>query len=167
MGSHKGNHESPVQNAMAKFIATISKSKLNYLDFGSDYNQARFVEFCKDNDGKQIRLETVKKTVSDEMRGYYYGAVIPTVKATVPEWSSLKPDDVHEILKKVFNSFRFFNPITKKTEVVGRTAMSQESNTARAMEFIEKITEWMATEYFVEMPTPQEYKKLRDSAQTI
>ncbi len=38
------------------------------------------------------------------------------------------------------------------------------SNTRRAMEFIEKLQVWMAEEYHVEIPTPEEYKIARDSA---
>lgn len=144
---------------MAVFKAKLSEGKIV---FGSDYNDVRFRVWAKNHEGKWVRIELVKNPVSEQLRGYYFAAVIPTVKAAVPQWKHLKADDVHEILKKMFNSFDFFNPITKRTERVGRTAMSSDSNTSRGMDFIEKIREWLATEYLVELPNPEEYKILRD-----
>lgn len=118
-------------------------------------------------EGKKVvvEVEATRGGVSDALRGYYYAAVLPTVKATVPEWHNVKDDDLHEILKKIFNGFNFFNPFTKRTERVGRSAMNwNESNSARAMAYIDKIGQWLLEEYLVELPNPQEYRKWADQA---
>lgn len=118
-------------------------------------------------EGKSVSLEItpLRGKVSSKLRGYYFGVVIPTVKHTIPEWRDISDDNLHEILKKLFNGFNFFNPITKRTERIGRGTMNNERDTARAMEFIDSIATWLANEYRVNLPDPKEYKDLRDSAQ--
>jgi len=59
------------------------------------------------------------------MRGYMFGAVIPFLKRIVPDWQSLTNDQVHEILKKNFNYFEAFNPVTKRVERYGQSIMSK------------------------------------------
>lgn len=147
---------------MTNFLLKIKNGKPSH---GSEHNQARFYEFCRNHEGKWLRVELNKNPVSDGVRGYYFGAVLQTVRSVVPEWASLSNDDLHEILKKMFNYFDFFNPITKRTERVGRSAMSDESNTARAMDFVEKIRLWLAEDYLTELPSPDEHKKLLDNAE--
>lgn len=132
---------------------------------GEAYNTARFNDWKKENPDAYVRIEKMKPGVSDNLRGYYYGAVIPTVKAVIPEWRDMKPDLVHEALKKVFDGVRFWNPVTKRTEIVGKTVMSSESNSKKAMDFIEKIRQWLSENYYVDLPDPHEYNKYLDSAQ--
>ena len=146
---------------MKVFISTIRNKGLTWK---SDAHRAMFLDFLAQNDGKKLRIELEKNPVSDEMRGYYFACVIPTCKSVIPEWKSMSNDDVHEMLKKAFNSFDCFNPVTKRIERFGRSAMSDNSNTHRAMEFIEKIRLWLAEDYMKELPQPEEYKLLRDSA---
>lgn len=143
------------------FIATIKNKKL---ELASEHHRAIFRDFLSANEGKKLRIELVKNPTSDEMRGYYFAAVVPTVKKTVAEWSTLPNEDVHEMLKKIFNSFDCFNPLTKRVERYGRSAMGEDSNTKRAIDFIEKIRVWLLEDYKVELPNPEEYKQIRDSA---
>lgn len=142
----------------------IFTAKGGRINFETDYGQHRFNQFLLDNEGKKFKIEKLRNPVSDELRGYYYAAVLPMVKSTIPEWSGLSDEDVHEILKKQFTSFKYFNVFTKRTELVGRSAISNASNSKRAMDFIEKIREWLATDYYVELPSPEDYKNERDSA---
>lgn len=145
---------------MTVFLPTIKNKKL---DFGSDYGEARWRDFLNTNEGKKLRIEKSRNPVSDELRGYYWSAVLPTAKSAIHEWEKLNDDDVHEILKKLFNYFDFHNPLTKRIERCGRPAMSSDSNSSRAMDFIDKIREWLANEYKIELPTPDEYKIKRDN----
>lgn len=144
-----------------RFLAKIIDGKIN---FQSEWNEARFREFCKNHEGKILRIELSKNAVSEKIRGYYFGAVIPTVKASVKDWENISSEDVHEILKKLFNYFDALNPITKRIERFGRSAMGDESNSVRAMDFLEKIRVWLAEDFGVEMPNPEEYKKINDMA---
>ncbi len=100
---------------MVAFLAKLKKDNIFFFDFGSDFNFSRFKQFVKDNDGKNVRIELAKKAVSDELRGYYYAVVVPTARATILEWQHYSDEKTHEMLKTVFNGFKFFNPVTKKT----------------------------------------------------
>lgn len=130
----------------------------------SAYNAASFNDFKKEFPDSVLELEPKKKPVSQDLRGYYYGVVIPTVQAIIPEWSRLSDDEVHEILKRQFNGFNFFNPITKRTDRVGKSVMGLDSNSPRAMDYIDKIRMWLATEYYTELPNPMDYLKFLDQA---
>ena len=79
----------------------------------------------------------------------------------------MSDDDIHEMLKKLFNFFDAYNPLTKRVERFGRTAMSADSTTERAMEFIDKIGVWLGEEYKTPLPDAEEYKKIRDGAPLI
>lgn len=144
------------------FIAKIKDKKL---EWNSDQHRAMFMEFLGSNDGKELRIELSKNPVSDNMRAYYFGALIPTVKSVVPEWRENTNDEVHEALRKMFNYVEMFNPITKRNERFGMSIMGDSSNTRRGMEVIEKIGVWLGEEYSQELPDPEEYKKLLNSAQ--
>lgn len=146
---------------MKIFIAKIIKKTLI---FKSDFHRSLFGDFLKENEGKDVRIELTKNSVSDNLRGYYFGAIIPSIQAVIPEWKEMNGDDVHEILKKMFNYFECFNPVTKRVERFGRSAMGIESNTERASDFIEKIRVWFAEDYKMDLPSSDEYKKIRDLA---
>src|SRR3990167_5771886 len=124
---------------MAHFVDKIKN--------GKPENQAGWWLFCQKNDGRKIRVETISAIPSDELRGYYWASVIPTVKAIIRHWEKMSDDDIHEMLKKLFNFFDAYNPLTKRVERFGRTAMSADSTTERAMEFIDKIGVWLGEEY--------------------
>ena len=147
---------------MTTFLAKTTKD--GQLLWSTPYNEARWRDFCKTND-KELRIEVAKNPVSNALRNYFWGAVIPTVRQTIHEWEYLDDEDLNQILKKNFNGFTFYNVFTKRTEKVGRSAMSGESNTARAMLFVERIGEWLASEYGVELPSPDEFKQKMDMAE--
>lgn len=144
------------------FLAKTTKD--GKLQWATPYNESRWLDFCQKND-KELRIEVAKNPVSNALRNYYWGAVLPTVRQTIHEWEYLADEDLNQILKKNFNGFTFYNVFTKRTEKVGRSAMSGESNTARAMQFVERIGEWLASEYGVELPSVDEYKQKLDSAE--
>lgn len=141
----------------------LAKAENGGIGFQSEYTRAHFKQWLKDNEGKQLRIETTQK-VSSNLRGYYYAAVLPTVKSAIPQWEYLTDEEIHNILKKQFCYFDAYNAITKRTERFSRTVMSDESNTKRAMEFIELIGTWLGEEYHIELPNPEEFKVTRDSA---
>lgn len=144
----------------------LAKSENGGIGFESEYTRAHFKQWLKDHPGDPLRIDTPKK-VSSNVRGYYYAAVIPTVRSAIPQWEDLDNEEIHNILKKQFCYFDAYNAVTKRTERFSRTVMSDESNTIRAMEFIESIGKWLGEEYHIELPNPEEFKERRDSVQMI
>lgn len=148
---------------MRTFLVSAKEKKI---EFHSDTHRAMFLDFLSDSQkgNKKIKIEWAKNPVSDKLRSWYWGAIIPTIKSAIPEWQSLQDDDVHEICKKMFEYFDFYNPLTKRTERCGRSVMGRESNTVRSMAYIEKIQEYFAENYNLTLPSPEEWKEARDSA---
>lgn len=146
------------------FLAKASQD--GGIEFESDYTRAHFKQWLKDHPVHPLRIDTPKK-VSKNLRGYYYAAVIPTVKFTIPQWEHLTSEEIHNILKKQFAYFEAWNDITKRTERFSHTVMSDESNTKRAMEFIETIGKWLGEDYHIELPDPSTFTNYRDSAPMI
>jgi hypothetical protein len=137
------------------------------MDFQSDTQRALYVQDLKENVGKKYKIERVLKTVSDEMRGYYFGAVLPVVKTTCDEWNNLSSEEVHEIIKKMLFYFEAYNPMTKRVERFGRSVMKKDdfNNTQKAMEFIDIIGDYLA-QCGLSLPDINEWKRIRDSAET-
>lgn len=121
-----------------------------------------------ENNGKEVRIEPAKKKVSSQLRAYYFGAVIPALKQTNEQWEKLTSEELHEVIKKMFFYFETYNPITKRTERFGRSVMKESdwNNTAKAMEFLEVLADYLA-QCGIDMPDPEQYKQWRDSAPDV
>ena len=129
----------------------------------SPYTQADFNDWCKENPGQQIRIEVAKKPVSQEMRGYYFSAVIPVIRSTCDEWKNLSQAEMHDVIKKMFFYFETWNPKTERMERFGRSVMgdSEWNNSAKAMQFLQILEGYLA-DCGLEMPDSAEYKAIRD-----
>lgn len=143
----------------------LAKSENGRLSLGSETNRALFAQDLKDNIGANYRIERVLKTVSDELRGYYFGAIIPVVRSTCDQWEDKSGEEVHEIIKKMLFYFEAYNPMTQRVERFGRSVMKKDdfNNTAKAMEFIDVVSDYIV-QCGREVPNPEEYKRIRDSA---
>lgn len=122
-----------------------------------------FQEWLVEIDGQQIQIELFKRTVSEGQRGYLFGAVIPLLKRLVPAWAALDNDQVYEILKKNFNSFEAFNPLTQRIERYGQSVMAAGNDAETASAFIQEIGEWVQENYGRPLPDPEKYKRWKDS----
>jgi len=147
---------------MTAFIFTARDSKP---DFGSDYNRSRFIEELKSNEGKQYRIEKAKNPVTNEMRGYYFGAVLPVVRKTCIEWKHLTSDELHEVLKTEFAFFEAWSIKDQTTKRYATNVMSDKSSTQKAIQYLQDISDYLA-QCGLTMPDPEEYKRFRDSAPT-
>ena len=146
------------------FRATIKNGEL---DFGSDYNFDRYRKYLRDNDGKKITINNYSNPVSDEMRGYMFGALIPFLRQIDAQtWGGLDSEQIHEVLKKNFNYFEAYNPLTKRLERYGQSVMNVSMKNLKAIEFIERIANWVMENYGQTLPDPEDYKRFRDSAPT-
>ena len=128
----------------------------------TDWQKADIADYCKQHPKATFRLEPSKNPVSDEMRGYYYGAVLPFLRTLVPEWEKLSDDNLHEICKKNFNFFEAWNPITKRKERYGQSIMALDRQNQKAMEYLMRIADWVMENYAMSMPDPEDYKRFRD-----
>jgi hypothetical protein len=117
-------------------------------------------------EGKPYRVTIAKasRNVSDELRGYMFGAVIPFIKEIVPTWAPLTDEQVYEVLKKNFNGFIAFNPVTGRNERYGQSVLTNMKENEQARNFIERIAGWVRDNYALELPNPEDYKTFRDSA---
>lgn len=150
---------------MATFLF---KAKSGEMEFISPYAEALFNQNLKENEGKQYRIEKVKKPVSADLRSYYFGAVIPEIRSTCDAWKDLTGAEIHEIVKKMLFYFETWNPKTNRTERFGRSVMSDSdwNNTTKAMQFLEVVREYLEG-CGHEMPDSEEYKRVfKNSALT-
>lgn len=146
---------------MKTWLATIEQGKPKM----EPYVAATFHDWAKLNEGKQIQITPKGKKVSEDLRGLYFGAYIPLIRTTCLEWKRLNPDEMHEVIKKLFFSFETWNPVTKRTERFGRSVMSDSewNNSFKAMEFLQVLDVYLS-ECGIRPPDPEEYKRHRDSA---
>lgn len=135
------------------------------MEFTSELSHALFKQNLKENEGQQYVIEKVKTPVSDSLRAYYFGAVLPVVRTTCEEWKDLTSDELHEIIKKMLFYFETYNPLTKRVERFGRSVMRKDdwNNTRKAMEFLEIVSGYLA-DCGLEMPDSEDYKRERDNA---
>ena len=145
---------------MSKFLAIIKNGKPEFM---SDYNKARFNDWCKENEGQKIQIKRVSSKVSDNRRGWYFGAIIPFMKTLVPAWNELDDDQLHEVLKTEFNGFIVETKVGKRKyplPVANRDVDSEQFDN-----YILRISEWCRNNYEQELPDPEMYKEVRDSAE--
>jgi hypothetical protein len=146
---------------MKAFIAIATAD--GTLMFRSDYHKALFSGWLKSIKGKEVRIEQAKNPVSEEMRGYYFAAVLPVVRRTCKEWGKLSGDELHEVLKKEFAFFEAWSARNKRIERYDTPVMSDRSSTEKAMQFLQNIAGYLA-ECGEAMPNPEEYKRFINSA---
>lgn len=116
------------------------------------------------HEGAVLEISEPKKGVSGSMRGYLFGAVIPFLKRLVPEWEKLSNDEVYEVLKKAFNYFEAYNPVTKRVERYGQSAMASDVGREEGEAFLRDIGEWVTENYGRPLPDVEAYKRWIASA---
>jgi hypothetical protein len=139
------------------FIAIVKDGKLVF----TDYNRARFNEWLKDNDGHKIQIKRVSSKVSDNRRGWYFAGVLPFVKQLVPTWLELSNDQMHEVLKTEFNGFSIKDKHGRDRKYPMPVA-NRDVDSEQFDNYILRIAEWVRSNYALELPSPEEYKDLRD-----
>lgn len=144
-----------------KFIALIRNHKIGFL---SSYNKALFNEWLKDNEGHKVEIKRVSSKVSDNRRGWYFGAIIPFMKQLVGAWSNLSDEQVHEILKTEFNGFTIKDKYGNDRKYPLPVA-NRDVDTEQFDNYILRISEWVRSNYELELPNPEEFKDLMDKAE--
>jgi len=123
-----------------------------------------FIDHLKENDGDYLEIIPRKKkaTVSDELRGFYFGAWLPFIKNLDDHLKTYSIDELHSFLKEEFNGTDMYNPISKKETRIVNSIMDNNVKTNEAFMYMEKIRRWVAESRGEEMPNAQEYNLARD-----
>lgn len=79
---------------MAAFLATIQDGKVI---FGSDYNTARFREWCKEREGKRITIDQIVPKRSLSQNAFYWAWL-----GKVQQETGNDAEEMHEYLKSKF-----------------------------------------------------------------
>lgn len=139
----------------------IGESKDNKVQL-SDTNKARLNDLVRSLNGKPIRITIDRESgnISSEARGYYWAAIVPTIKNKYPEMTY---EDVHEMLKMEFNG-KWVTDFSGEKVKIGKSTSGPACKSHEFIEYISRITGWMV-ENGMEIPDPNDYKNLRDSAQ--
>lgn len=142
---------------MTKFLAQANKGGL---DFGSDYNRARFNDFLKENEGIRLRIESVTPE-SKKQRGYYEGCICPLIAYYQNDMNHHDTDD----LKRV--RFWLASEYLPNTVVLNGKAKTMAGSTKGKLAngFLEKVLDWLIDNYAPprEAIDPEFYKKFRDA----
>jgi hypothetical protein len=146
------------------WLATIKEGKPKM----EEYVRAYFNDWCRENEGKMVRIEPQKNPVSQQLRSYYFGCILPLVRETCDQWKNLNSDEMHEVIKKTFFAFEAWNPLNRRIERFGRSVMSDTewNNSIKASAFLDVLGDYLI-QNGKEIPDPSEYKAWRDSAPEV
>ncbi len=133
------------------------------LKFKSDFHTASFTEWLKERPNRDVRITDDDSSVSDNMRGYYFGAVLPEVRKTCDKWKDLTGDELHEVLKKEYAYFEAWSQKNKRIERFSKKVMSDDKDNETAKQFLMDISDYLA-QCGKTMPDPKKYKEFINSA---
>ena len=143
---------------MTKFLAKLKTG--GGLDFGSEYNRARFLEFARVNDGMRVAIDPVTPE-SKNLRNFLEGAVLPLAtyyQETMDhhDWEDVRR--VREWLKTEFN--------WEYVHIAGHSKRVTKSTKGKKVlrEFTDKVIDWMRDQgYQTEVLDPEKYKHWKDT----
>lgn len=144
-----------------KFIATIKNKGFVF----KPLVRKTFIDYLSEHEDDELEIVTrkQKKTVSRQLRGFYWTAWLSFIKGLDENFKKYSIDEIHSFLKHEFNGSDVYNPISKKESRIVKSAMSDTVKTQDAFMYMEKIRRWVAENYAQEMPDSQEFKALRDN----
>lgn len=145
---------------MKRFIAKIENKGMKF----APQVRAMFIDHLREHEGEYLEITPRKKksTVSDELRGFYWGAWLPFIKNLDDQFKKYTVEELHEFLKDEFNGIDVYNPISKKETRIVKSIMQNTIETSQAFIYMEKIRRWVAENYGEEMPDAQEFNTFRD-----
>jgi hypothetical protein len=127
------------------FNATIREGKL---DFGSDYNQARFRQWLKDREGKKIRIEQLVTNRTKLQNSYYW-----LYLGIIERETGNDANDLHELFKRKFLKPEFKKVIIKGKETEYKIPKSTTNlNKIEFGEYLDKI----CAEVEIPLPSPED-----------
>jgi hypothetical protein len=145
---------------MKQFIATIKEKGLHF----EPTTRALFMDYLREHEGDtlEIKPRKIRRTVSRELRGFYWASWLPFIKNLDDHFKKYTIDELHEFLRYEFNGTDMYNPVTKKETRIAKSIMSNQVKTDEAFMYMEKIRRWVAENYGEEMPDAEDFKRRRD-----
>ena len=145
---------------MKSWIATIKNKGLHF----APTTRNIFIDYLSEHEGDMLEItaKKIKKTVSKELRGFYFGSWLPFIKNLDEHLKQYSIDDLHDFLSDEFHGQNIYNPISKKESRISKSIMSNTVKTTEAFLYMEKIRLWVAENYAQELPDAQEFKSKRD-----
>lgn len=131
------------------------------MDFGGEYNKARFQDFLNKNGGMRLKIEPLTPE-SNQLRGYFEGCLVALATYYDEHLDWKNPDDrsrMREVLKMEFNpDFVNFGGHVKK---IAKSTKGREP----LMKMVEDVSEWLKENYNppIEATSPEVYKKWKDT----
>lgn len=113
-------------------------------DFGSDFNLARFREFCASNPGKWVRIELEKIVRTRSQHNYYW-----VYLGVLSRETGHSEQELHDWAKKKFLPQRF---VTVMGEEVLLEPSTKQLSKAEFGEYLDRI----CSETGVPLPNPQD-----------
>jgi hypothetical protein len=113
---------------MTTFLAKIKNVSL---DFGSEFNQARFKQFLKDNEGKWIRIELPKPLRTNQQNRYYH-----LYLQVIERETGNNAEDLHEYFKRTLLPPKFITVLGNEIRIPRSTT---ELNKIEFGEYLDKI----------------------------
>jgi len=122
------------------------------MDFGSEFNLARFRQFCKENKGKALRIELEVSTRSLSQNNLYWFYL-----EIIERETGNNKDDLHEYFKRKHLPPKFIKVLGKEIKIARSTTDLKKHEFG---EYMEKI----CAETNVTIPDTESYKEFMDSA---
>jgi hypothetical protein len=143
------------------FAAKIQNSKIMPSEMALYFTQ------ITKHEGKEVEitLSEKKQTRTTKQNRYYFGVVVYLIRDRLEELgyrksdldesgvpAKLTADDVHEMLKRMFNRADVISP---DAEVIGTTIKStKELSTKEMNDYISQVVVWAAQDLELEIPDP-------------
>ena len=134
---------------MSVFLAKIINGEP---DFGSEYNGLRFKQFCKDNEGKEIRISKISRKRSLNQNDFYWFYLNLIEKETGND-----SNDLHQYFKGTLLSPRIGKVLGKVVKLARSTTSLNKIEFGDYLDKISALT-------LIPIPDVELYKKLRDEA---
>lgn len=134
------------------FIFKLGK---NGLDFGGEYNASRWLDFVSKRQGKYVRISEIKGGRSLKSNSLYWVWL-----ETIGNYCGYHADELHRLFKGLYLPKKTMKYRGKDYQMSGSTA---ELSTSEFQEYMAKI-QVEASQLGVILPSPDEFKKYRDSA---
>jgi hypothetical protein len=144
---------------------------MNKLDLNADiddqgvftlHNRNRFVQWCNDNIGKNIRVRFTRQygQRSSPQNRYYWGVVIKEIGIRLRDLGNqwLEDEDVHTMMKLKFNHEAV---VSEEGEVLELPKSTTSLTTVEFMEYIDRIRQWASGFLNIHIPEPNEDLNLK------
>lgn len=112
------------------------------LDFGSTFNKSRFLDYCRNNPGKLLRITHEELKRSRSQNNLYWVFLHAIAKETGND-----ADDIHEYAKRKFLPPRFITINGEEYKIPGTTTGLSKNDFS---EYMDKVSAWSG----VPIPNP-------------